>query len=63
MRKPVFAYGCGSPIKLPIVGALARGSSAKEFIPDANPVYRGDNSIVWGLMIWENANPPTLLVV
>ena len=49
MRKPVFAYGCGSPIRLPIVAALARGSSAKQFIPDANPVYRGDNSIVWGL--------------
>jgi len=46
----LFAYGCGSPIRLPIVNALAIGSFADKFIPDANPTYLGGNSIVWGLI-------------
>jgi hypothetical protein len=44
------AYGCGSPIRLPIVHALAIGSGASQFIPDPNPVYQGGDSIVWGLI-------------
>jgi len=44
------AYGCGSPIRLPIVKALAIGSSADKFIADANPAYLGGNSIIWGLI-------------
>jgi hypothetical protein len=44
------AYGCGSPVRLPIVQALAIGSGANQFIPNPNPVYQGGNSIVWGLI-------------
>ena len=44
------AYGCGSPIRLPIVQALAIGSGANKFIPNPNPVYLGGDSIVWGLI-------------
>jgi hypothetical protein len=50
MIRQLFAYGCGSPIRLPIVQALSVGASANAFIPDANPVYRGGDSIVWGLI-------------
>lgn len=50
MHPSLHAYGCGSPIRLPIVQALAIGSSADQFIPDPNPVYQGGNSIVWGLI-------------
>ena len=46
----LYAYGCGSPIRLPLVHALAIGSSANKFIPDPNPLYLGGNSIVWGLI-------------
>jgi len=50
MIRQLSAYGCGSPIRLPIVQALSVGASANAFIPDANPVYRGGDSIVWGLI-------------
>ena len=50
MSKPLFAYGCGSPIRLPIVQALSIGASATAFIAEANPVYRAGDSIVWGLI-------------
>ena len=48
--KPLFAYGCASPIRLPIVQAVARGSMAHGFFPEASPSYRGGDSIVWGLI-------------
>jgi len=50
MKKNIYAYGCGSPIRLPIVQAMAIGSGAKRFIPEANPVYQGEDSIIWGLI-------------
>ena len=50
MNKPLFAYGCGSPVRLPIIESLAIGSSASKFIPIANPAYQGGDSIVWGLI-------------
>lgn len=50
MNQKLVAYGCGSPIRLPIVEALAIGSAANKFIPVSNPVYEGGNSIVWGLI-------------
>jgi hypothetical protein len=50
MSTLLHAYGCGSPIRLPIVEALASGSGANQFISDPNPVYQGGDSIVWGLI-------------
>ena len=50
MNRSLFAYGCGSPIRLPIVESLAYGSLASEFIPYSNPNYRGGDSIIWGLI-------------
>ena len=50
MSNHIVAYGCGSPIRLPIVQALATGSAANAFIPNANPTYQGGDSIVWGLI-------------
>ena len=50
MSQNLVAYGCGSPIRLPIVEALAKGSHADKFIPDSNPKYIGGDSIVWGLI-------------
>jgi hypothetical protein len=44
------AYGCGSPIRLPFVQALAQGSRARLFLPDANPAYQGGHSLIWGLI-------------
>ncbi len=46
----LYAYGCGSPVRLSIVAALAQGANAKEFIPEPAPTYRGGNSIIWGLI-------------
>ena len=50
MTKKLVAYGCGSPIRLPLVEALAIGSGADKFISESNPFYEGGNSIVWGLI-------------
>jgi len=50
MGKVLVAYGCGSPIRLPIVESLALGAGANKFIPIANPSYQGGDSIVWGLI-------------
>jgi len=50
MSNQIVAYGCGSPIRLPIVQALATGSAANAFIPNASPTYQGGDSIVWGLI-------------
>jgi hypothetical protein len=50
MNKELFAYGCGSPVRLPIIEALAKGSNANKFIADSNPKYEGGDSIVWGLI-------------
>ena len=50
MSHQIVAYGCGSPIRLPIVQALATGAGANAFIPNANPTYQGGDSIVWGLI-------------
>lgn len=50
MRNQIFAYGCGSPIRLPIVQALATGAGVNAFIPNASPSYQGGDSIVWGLI-------------
>jgi len=47
---PIWAYGCGSPIRLPIVQAMAIGSQADFFYPEENPTYQGGDSIVWGLI-------------
>lgn len=44
------AYGCGSPIRLPVVSALAQGCGAQLFVPEAEPVYKGGDSLVWGLI-------------
>ena len=44
------AYGCGSPIRLSVIQAMAKGSGAVYFSPDANPNYLGGDSIVWGLI-------------
>ena len=44
------AYGCASPIRLPVTAALAAGACADAFFPEANPAYRGGDSIVWGLI-------------
>lgn len=48
--KKIVAYGCGSPIRLPIVQALAIGASADKFIANENPRYLGGDSIIWGLI-------------
>lgn len=48
--RSIRAYGCGSPIRLPIVQALAKGSNADYFHPEENPIYQGGDSIVWGLI-------------
>ena len=48
--RSIRAYGCGSPIRLPIVHALAIGSKADFFYPEENPIYQGGDSIVWGLI-------------
>jgi hypothetical protein len=48
--RSIRAYGCGSPIRLPIVHALALGSKADYFYPEENPIYQGGDSIVWGLI-------------
>lgn len=50
MTKLLHAYGCASPIRLPIVKSLAIGSGAEKFIPIAYPDYQGGDSIVWGLI-------------
>jgi len=39
------AYACGSPIRQPYVKAASGGA---EFHPEADPKYRGGDSIVWG---------------
>jgi hypothetical protein len=43
------AYACGSPIRQPIVKAAAKAVDAP-FHPEANPVYKGGDAIVWGLI-------------
>ena len=48
--KPLNVYGCGSPIRLPIAEAMAQGSGAVNFLPQADPTYVPGNSIVWGLI-------------
>jgi hypothetical protein len=50
MNKKLFAYGCGSPIRIPITQALAAGSNADGFIPNSSPIYQGGDSIIWGLI-------------
>ncbi|AGG32699.1 hypothetical protein D521_0129 [beta proteobacterium CB] len=50
MGRALVAYGCGSPVRLPIVESLALGAGANKFIPFANPSYQGGDSIVWGLI-------------
>ena len=47
---PLVAYGCGSPIRLPIVEAFSGGAKVDKFIPHADPEYIEGNSIVWGLI-------------
>ena len=44
------AYGCGSPVRLPVVRAMATGSGARSFVPDAHPAYLGGHSLIWGLI-------------
>lgn len=46
----IIAYGCGSPIRLPLIAALAEGARADQYVPESNPSYRGGNSIIWGLI-------------
>jgi len=50
MLTNLHAYGCGSPIRLPVIQAMALGSNADFFCPDPNPKYLGGDSIVWGLI-------------
>lgn len=51
-------YGCGSPVRLPVLQALANGaSSGDRFFPELDPVYRGGRSVVWGLI----RGAPTLM--
>jgi len=50
MARLLHAYGCGSPIRLPIIQSLAIGSGANRFISIANPDYQGGDSIIWGLI-------------
>jgi hypothetical protein len=49
-NKNLFAYSCASPIRLPVIQAVANGSNASNLIVDSNPSYLGGNSIVWGLI-------------
>ena len=44
------AYGCGSPIRQPIVQAMAKGAGADLYLPQAEPEYQGGDSIIWGLI-------------
>jgi len=50
MTRKIFAYGCGSPIRLPVVKSIAHGSLANDFIANPYPFYRGGDSIIWGLI-------------
>ncbi len=43
------AYSCASPIRFPVINAIAKGSYASVF-SESNPKYRSGNSIVWGLI-------------
>lgn len=43
-------YGCGSPIRLPMMQTLANGLNANNFIKKENPQYLDGNSVVWGLI-------------
>jgi hypothetical protein len=49
-NKNLIAYSCASPIRLPVIQAVASGSNASNLIVDANPAYQGGDSIVWGLI-------------
>jgi hypothetical protein len=44
------AYSCASPIRLPVIQAVAGGSSVSNINAEPNPNYQGNNSIVWGLI-------------
>jgi hypothetical protein len=48
--KRLVAYGCGSPIRQPIIQAMSRGSRADMYLPQAEPEYQGGDSIIWGLI-------------
>jgi hypothetical protein len=43
-------YGCGSPVRLPMMEALAKGSGSDRYLPEPDPQYQGGHSIVWGLI-------------
>lgn len=48
--KILTAYSCASPIRLPVIQAVACGSNVINIIADSNPTYQGGDSIVWGLI-------------
>jgi hypothetical protein len=43
------AYACGTPIRQKIVKAVATSLNC-EFIPEAQPTYKGGDAVVWGLI-------------
>lgn len=49
-KKIINAYSCASPIRFPVIEALANGCSADYICPDPNPKYRLGDSVVWGLI-------------
>lgn len=44
------AYSCASPIRFPVIEALAKGCKAAFICSNPNPEYRIGDSIVWGLI-------------
>lgn len=45
----ISVYGCGTPIRMHVCRAFATYLKCKLY-EEGNPVYRGDNAIVWGLI-------------
>lgn len=46
----LFAYACGSPIRQPVIEAIAKGALADGYFGHSNPTYSGGDSVVWGLI-------------